>query len=149
MRQQIYKAIFPLLAGAVMAGLISCDKTKPYELIIPPAQAHFVGTKAQTYTLTNPAPVYKVVVGLTDKQPVARTVNFGIKLPTGAVPGTHFTVTGSSVTFPADSTRAYIDVQGNYAAYGGGRKDTLVFYLTSGGVPQAIFLDTVRLVLKQ
>lgn len=143
------KIIFPALVFGAICSLVSCDKNKPYDLVIPPSQAHFVGTKAQTYTLTNPAPVYKVIVGLTDKQSVARTVNFGIKLPTGAVAGTHFTVSGSSVTFPADSTRAYIEVQGIYAAYGGGRKDTLVFFLTSGGVPQGLFLDSVRLVLKQ
>lgn len=144
-----------LLSLIVLSGLIfvSIRCTKPASnLYIPPELAHFIGDESQTYSIVvNPAPVYKVQVGLTDVSDKDRTVTFKITSPTGAVAGTHYTLTttGNTITIPAGETIAEIGVQGAFAPYNGtGRKDTLVFSLESPSVTPASFSDTVKLVLR-
>lgn len=143
--------LFGLIA---LSGLIifSIRCTKPASnLHVPPEYAHFIGDELQTYSIEiNPAPVYIVQVGLTDVSDKDRTVTFNVTSPTGAVAGTHYTLltTGNTITIPAGETIAEIGVQGSFAPYTSGRKDTLIFSLQSPSVSPAPFSDTVKLVLR-
>ena len=98
-----------LAMSFVMTG---CDKTKPYDLTVPPALAHFIGGKSQIYSvISDPAPTYTLLVGTTDVANVDRTVNFNVAASSGALEGTDFTINGGggrTLTIPAGQTRAAI-----------------------------------------
>ncbi len=146
-----------LLSSALLLAMtmffVGCDKSKEYDIITPPAQAHFSGAAIQTYSiLTATQPVYNVVVGTTDVAAADRVVTYKV-IPRTAVPGTHYTIstgnTTGTVTIKAGQATANIPVQGIFAPYNAtGRKDTIVFALSEPSVPTAKFMDTVRLVLR-
>lgn len=148
MLKRIYPPITIILIS--IFAVIGCNKNKPYETVVAPAQAHFVGSKTQVYEiLTNPAPAYNVVVGTTDVSSSDRTITYNVSSPSGAVAGTQYTLgTTGTVTIPAGQATANIDVHGIYNAYTSGRKDTIVFSLKEPSVKPAGFLDTVKLILR-
>lgn len=135
------------LGVALFAG---CDKTKPYKVTVPPAQVHFTGDKTQVYSVVvDPVPTYKVTVGTTDVADVDREVGFAVKLSSGAVSGTDFTISPTDkVVIPAGHTTADITVQAKFNSYTAGEKDTLTFFLKEPSVKVAAFMDTVKLVLR-
>ena len=140
--------------------LTGCDKTKPYDITVAPSQAHFIGSKNQSYVaVSDPSPMYFIELGTTDVSGSDRTITY--KLNSGnAVIGTHFTIDGSSsntgtVTIRANQATAKIGITAVASFYtnqstgiGTGRKDTLVFTLSEPSVPSAGFMDTVKLVIK-
>jgi hypothetical protein len=135
---------------AVTAG---CDKTKPYDLITPEAQAHFVGGANQTYSvLVNPAPAYVIKVGTTNVSNADRTVTINVTSPTGATANNQFTLggvgAGNTVTIKAGKAIDSFTVRANFASYTAGRKDTLVFTISEPSVKSALFLDKVTLALR-
>jgi len=135
----------------LLISLSGCDKTKEYDIAVPPPEAHFAGLDVQVYATRNTAP-YNVVVGTTDVASVDRVVTYKVATPTNAVPGTHFTIaTGNlsgSVVIPAGKSTANIPVQGIYAPYNGtGRIDTLVFTLSQPAMTTSTFFSTVKLIL--
>ena len=137
----------------VVLGCLFIGCKKDNVLVVAPAQAHFVGAKSQSYSiLTNPATPYKITVGTTDVSTSDRTITFKVSSTTGAVSGTHYTlsgVSGNTVVIPAGKATADITVQGIFAPYNGtGRKDLLEFVLSSPSVDPAKFSDTVRLQLR-
>ncbi|MBC7536647.1 MAG: hypothetical protein H7258_13230 [Ferruginibacter sp.] len=138
------------LAGiiALLILIAGCDKTKPYDVIVAPPEAHFVGAKNQSYFVVDSLPVYNVIVGTTDVSPTDRVVTYNVTSPTGAVAGTQYTIgTSGTVTIPAGQALANIDVRALTAVYGGGRKDTLIFTLSIPSLKPSTFLDTVKLAL--
>jgi hypothetical protein len=139
-----------LAVAGVAAILASCDKNKPYDLIVAEPQVHFTGSKFQNYQMTaSPAPVYKVNLGTTDVSSSARTVTVNVSSSTGAVAGTHYSIVGgNTITIPAGQAVASIDLQGVYAQYTTGRKDTLRFTLAQPDVAPAKFQDTVYVILR-
>ncbi len=144
-------SLFAVAAIALLLG--SCDKTKPYDTVVAPPQAHFVGAKTQTLSATtNPVPVYNVIVGTTDVSQSDRTVTYKVTSPSGAVGGTHYTIASGNntgtVTIQAGKARADIAVQAIYSAYSTGRKDTLVVTLAEPSLKPSGFLDTVKLVIR-
>jgi hypothetical protein len=141
-------AITLTLAGFVFTT--GCNKEDPYELIVPGEFVHFVGPLNQTYQMTtNPAPVYKMVIGTTDVSSSARTATITVSSNTGAVAGTHYTIVGgNTITIPAGQSTASFDVQGVASQYAGTRTDTLKFSFTQPGVEKATFSDTVKLLLR-
>jgi hypothetical protein len=146
----IIPGIISLLA--LLGGLfIGCKKENT--LVDVPSQAHFVGNRNQSYSITSATPApYKITVGTTDVSSSDRTVTFKIVSSTGAVAGTHYTlsgVSGSTVVIPAGKATADISVQGIFAPYNGtGRKDSLMFVLSSPSIDPAKFSDTVKLLLR-
>lgn len=143
------------LIASVSAALLltSCDKTKPYDVEVPPAQAHFVGKEVQVYSAAdNPTPVYDLQVGTTDVAQTDRTVTYKVSSPSGAVGGTQYTIatgnTTGTVTIPAGKAIANIKVQADYNAYVSGRKDTLMFTLAEPSIKPAGFMDTVYLIIR-
>jgi hypothetical protein len=135
----------------VFAG---CDKTELYDLDYPAAEAHFTGSKFQTYSiLVATPPVYNVEVGTTDVTNQDRQVTYKITSPTGAVGGTHYTIatgnTTGTVTIPAGQAVANLAIQGLFAPYNAtGRKDTLVITLAEPSIKASAFMDTVKLALR-
>jgi hypothetical protein len=135
--------------GFVLGG---CDKTKPYDVTIPPPEAHFVGAKTQAVSADpDPVPVYNVIVGTTDVAGADRTVTYKVTSPSGATGGVQYSIAngnnGGTVTILANEARANIPVQINHNEYTVFRKDTLVFYLESPSLKPSGFLDTVRLII--
>jgi hypothetical protein len=144
-------SLIAVVALTFMLG--SCDKTQPYDVEVPPAQAHFVGKAIQVYKAeTANVPVYNVVVGTTDVATTDRTVTYKVTSPSGAVGGTQYTIASGNetgtVTIKAGEAIANIPVQANYNSYINGRKDTLIFTLQEPSVKPAGFMDTVKLVVR-
>ena len=149
MKRLISKIALSLsLAGIIF--ITGCKKNDPYDLITPGEFVHFVGPALQNYTMTStPAPVYKINIGTTDVSASARTATINVTSNTGAVAGTHYSIVGgNTITIPAGQATASFDVQGVYAQYTAGRKDTLKFSFTQPGITKATFLDTVKLLLR-
>ena len=143
-----------LAAFGVAALLLgSCDKTKPYDVDVAPAYAHFVGKSVQVYeVIDNTTPAYSVQVGTTDVSTSDRTVTYKLSTPSGAIGGTHYTIasgnTNGTVTIKANEALAKIQVLADFATYDAGRVDTLIFSLSEPSVKPADFMDTVMLIIR-
>lgn len=148
------KRIHQILSLAVLVALAAltpgCDKTKPYDLVTPPAQVHFVGDKNQTYTLEDETSgTFKVTVGTTDVAATDRTVTYNVTSSTGAVEGTEYTLSpAGKVTIPAGKTTADIVIDGDFTHYISGRKDTLVFTLSEPSIKAAGFMNEAVVVMR-
>ena len=144
-----------LVAFAAVALLLgSCDKTKPYDVDVAPAFAHFVGKSNQIYeVIDNTTPAYKVKLGSTDVSGSDRVVTYKVTSPSGAIGGTQYTIaTGNdsgTVTIKAGEAIANITVQADLATYLSGRKDTLIFSLAEPSMKITDFMDTVVLIIRQ
>lgn len=140
--------IFILFAGFILF-FSNCNKPAS-NLHIPPALAHFIGDRSQVYFITaNPAPVHKIKIGVTEVSSQDRTISYKVSSTTGAVQGTHYSLTsGSTVLLPGGQSIAEIEIQGVYAPYTSGRKDTLLFTLTEPSISPAEYDDTVKLILR-
>ena len=143
-----FLAYFGIILLALLMG--GCDKTKPYDLITPPAAVHFVGDQNQTYTLdTSMVASYSITIGTTDVSAKDRVVTYNVISQTGAVQGTQYTLSpAGTVAIPAGQSTAKITIQGNASYYTAGRKDTLKFFLSEPEIKTASFLDTLTLVLR-
>lgn len=148
--KRAYKVFLGVLGMATVA-MSGCDKNKPYDVTVAPAQAHFTTDAAYIpYYITNdPNSTYTLTIGATDVSNSDRTVSFTVSSPTGAVAGTHYIITGNTVTIPAGKATATLPVKGIFAPYAGGRKDTLVIALSSPSIEVAPFQGTVSLVLQR
>jgi len=143
--------IFSYTGIALLAiTMVSCDKTKPYDLITPSPAVHFVGDPTQSYTIdSSGVGPYTVTIGTTDVSSQDRSVTYSVSSPTGAVTGTQYTLApAGTVIIPAGKATANITVQGNYSAYTAGRKDTLIFSLSEPSIKVASFLNSLKLVLR-
>lgn len=147
--KRTYKLFLGILGMATVA-LSSCDKNKPYDITIPPAQVHFTSEASYLpyYILDDPKSTFNVEIGTTDVTSSDRTITFKVTSPSGAAAGTHYTVSGNTVTIPAGKASAVIPVKGIFAPYSTGRKDTLIITLSEPSVEAAPFQDTLMLVLQ-
>ncbi len=127
----------------------ACNKTTPYETTIPESQSHFVGARSRTDSvIVDPAPVSNITVGSTDVSASDRVVTYTISSPSGATTGVQYTDDGNGkVTIPAGKAIATIDIRPIYSAYANGRKDTLIFVLSTPDMKPAEFMDTAILIL--
>src|SRR5215510_7847834 len=90
--------------GAILF-INGCNKNKEYDIKDPGSYVHFIGAKSQSYIMNvNPAPKYTINLGTTNVSSTDRTVTYKITSPTGAVAGTHYTVTPATITIPAGQT---------------------------------------------
>lgn len=147
-RLSVISGLLLLSAVTIIAG---CTKTAS-NLVIPPEQVHFLGDKTQSYPIeTNPAPAFTVKLGVTTVSKEARSATVEISSPSGAIAGTHYTVTGltsNSITVPAGSAVSEFGIQGVYDQYTTGRRDTLRIVLKSPSLTPAGFNDTLQLILR-
>lgn len=134
------------MLSAALVTMSSCKKEEA--LTIADEQAHFTNLTSDTYFVTGPSVVYKVPVGLTNVSSQDRTINVNITSPTGAVQGTHYNVSTKSIVIPAGKAVDSITVTGVFAQYQAGRKDTLVFQITEGGVKPSDYNSTFRLAMR-
>lgn len=147
--KSIQKLSLALLAAAAI-GLGSCDKTKQYDIIVPPSQVHFNGNELQNYSsLATPDTAHTIYVGTTDVAQEDRTFSVVVTSTTGATAGTQYTVSSNTVTIPKGQTSGSFKIKAAPAAYAAGRKDTLIVAFGSTlSVPVAGFLDTVKLAVR-
>lgn len=147
-----YNFIGSVLLLAIMLLAIRCTKPSS-NLVIPPSLAKFMGEDNQSYQVTSdPATPYTIQVGVTAVAQEARSVTVNIGSSTGAVEGTHYTLTGlgagRSLTIASGEAIAEFQITGVFNQYVSGRKDTLQIWLSEPGIEVAQYLDTIQLVLR-
>lgn len=133
-----------------LATLVGCDKTKPYDTEVAPAQAHFTRTGYLSYYVQNdPNSSFTVPIGTTNVSNSDRQVTVNVTSTSGAVAGTHYTLPATTVTIPGGEAVADFTIKGIFAPYAGGDRDTLRLTLAEPSVPTAKFQDTVYVVLQR
>lgn len=145
------KKIFNLFAigGLAIAVLTGCDKTKEYDIIVPPSQAHFMNKTTVNYSILSASTAaIKIPIGVTKAESVDRKVTITITSTT-ATAGTDYTVNTNTITIPAgqviDST---LELKGIYASYLNGEKDTLTLTITEPDVTPSDYNKTLKVVLR-
>lgn len=131
-----------LLFAVVLFACKKQDITTPTEL------AHFTEKSSGNYTISGPNVTYKIPVGLTNVSSSPRTVNITVTSPTGAVEGTHYTLSTKSVVIPANQAVDSIEVKGVFSQYQAGRKDVLVFTIAETGVKPTSYNNTFTLNMR-
>jgi hypothetical protein len=132
--------------------LIGCDKTKPYDIVTPPVQAHFLNSTGGSYYVKNdPNSVFKIPVGLTSTNSSAtnQVVSISVASPTNAVSGTQYTLPSATVNIPAGKAVDSLSVKGIFAGFPGTRVDTLVFSINNGDVKASDYNKVYKLVLRK
>ena len=136
-------AFLSIITGSTL--IFSCEKTK---ITIPPEVATFANQSAGTYFITAPGVTYEVPVGVTTISDKDRTITFSVTSPTGAVLGTNYTLSGTSVLIPAGQTTGKITVSGDYNLYSTGQKDSLIFTLSTPDVSPSDYNNTFKLLMR-
>jgi hypothetical protein len=106
-------------------------------------------TLGKYFINSDPNTVFKIPIGFTTVSNAARTINFTVTSPTGAVEGQQYTVGANSITIPAGTAVDSIALKGIFAGYAGGRKDTLVFTITGGDATPFSGDEVYKVVLQQ
>ena len=141
----MHKNNYLFLSAFILLLAASCKK-KDDNLHIPPELAHFANQKSANFFVVDPAEVYKVPVGFTTVSGQDRTVTINISSPSGAQQGTHYSVSSTTVTIPAGKAVDSLTVTPVFAQYQAGRKDTLIFVITSPN--PATYNDTFKLYMR-
>lgn len=140
------------LVACATVALTGCDKTKEYDVIVPPSQATFLYKSIGTYYIKNaPTSTYKIPIGLTKASSTPTVVNVTVTSNTGAQLGTQYTLPSLSVTIPAGKVVDTLVVNGIFSGYNTPtpRVDTLKFAIQSGDYPKSDYNDTFKLVLRK
>lgn len=144
------KGIFAIAFAATALFITGCDKTKEYDLIVPPTQAHFLNATAGTYYISNdPNSTFKIPVGITKASDKPTVINISVTSPTSAVVGTQYTLPATSVTIPAGKVVDSLAIKGIFAGYASGRIDTLVLTIQAGDAPASDYNKVYRLVMRK
>lgn len=135
------------IIAIALFSLWGCKKSET--LVSPPFEAHFTNLNNATLIVnTAPGGRFVIPIGLTNKSDKDQTVTFAVTSPTGAVPGTHYTIAGGNTrTIPAGKVLDSIVVVGIPAAYLSGRKDTLIFTITEPSVKASSYNKEFRLAI--
>lgn len=135
-----------LLAG-ILFFATACKKDTV--ITNPPSAAHFQNQTGDTYFVLSTTSTDTIPVGVTTVANEERTIQYSVSSPTGAVQGTHYTISPATVTIPAGKSTAYIVVQGMFNQYNSGRKDTLIFNITGGkNLVPAEYNSTFKLFMR-
>lgn len=133
------------LAAVVIAG---CKKKDSDYHRDPEMVAHFTNKSSGNYIISTPTTTYKIPIGITNPTNKPTTINVTVTSPTGAVQGTHYTLSSTSVTIPAGKTIDSIEVKGIQSQYLAGRKDTLVFTIQESGAKPAPYNNKFTLAMR-
>lgn len=140
-----------LFAGGLFLLLVaSCKKEINDKIVTPPAFSEF-GTSNLTgkYFITNSSSSsFKIPVGITNVAGVNRTIQLSLTSSTGAAAGTQYNAP-SSVVIPAGKGVDSLVVNGLFAGYPTGRRDTLRIKITGGDVPVNTYNNTYTLVMQK
>ena len=135
-----------LLCVTSLALVTGCKKSESFD--IPPEFATFANMTSGSYEVTGPNVSYKIPVGLSTISAQDRTINILVTSPTGAVEGTHYTLSSTSVVIPAGQALDSITVQGVYSQYLSGRKDSLIFTIIEPGAKPSDYNNTFTLFMR-
>jgi hypothetical protein len=133
--------------GLTCIIIFSCKKQEP--LTISDTLGHFTEKSSGTYFVTSPTVTYKIPVGLSTVSDKSRTVTVSVSSPTGAVMGTQYTLSTTSVVIPAGKAIDSIEVKAVYSQYTSGRKDSLLFTIQAGdGLTPAVYNSKFTLIVR-
>lgn len=153
------KKIWPILlsmAVVIVAAINGCTKDNT---IIIPSVSKFVAPSTtynttslayvNSYYITNStSSVFKIPVGITTPASVDRKITFVASSSTGAASGVQYTLPSSTVTIPAGKVVDSLAVNGIFAGYPTGRKDTLTLSISGGDVGIFSAYSTYKLVMQ-
>jgi hypothetical protein len=142
-------SLFSIFFVGALLLLGGCDKTKVYDLITPPPQAHFITSGGSYYISNSSSSSFKIPIGTTNVSNVDRKVTVSVSSPTNAAAGVQYNLPSTTVTIPAGKAVDSITVNGLFAGYASGRKDTLTFTISGGDVEPGSFNSTYKLVLQK
>lgn len=136
-----------IVAAGLMLGISSCKKGDHLDNIITPPEFAKFGTNTVTqYFVTNSASsTFKIPVGFTTKSDVARTINFTYISSTGAAQGVQYNAP-ASINIPAGGAADTLAINGIFAGYPTGRKDTLRIRISG---TDTAFYNTYTLVMQK
>jgi hypothetical protein len=137
-----------LLSLSALVLVTGCKKDKSDYLKLPTLESHFTNKSSDTYIIASAGVTKKIPVGITAVSDKDRTITIDVTSPTGAVLGTHYTLSTKSLVIPAGKVIDSITVTGIYSQYTSGRKDTLVFTLKDGDVPASAFNNKFTLLMR-
>lgn len=143
-----YKNIFlPALLFTVLV-IAGCDKTKPYDVTIPPAVVHFT-TSGALGLKSDESPKGIVTVGTSNVEDVDREFTLNVTSPTGAVAGQQYTISpATKLVIPKGQATVDITIEANPDFYNPGDRDTLILELaSSGSTPVAEFMQRKVVVI--
>ena len=140
------KLVIAFIALSIFA--VSCKKAEPYPTILPPAQANFLDKQSATYSVLTANSSFKVGVGVTQPANTDRKITINVSSPTGAVAGTHYTITNPVLTMPAGKVIDSVEIKGILGAYTSGRVDTLILTISLPEITPSTYNSTIRVVLR-
>jgi hypothetical protein len=157
MKKNMFKYIIP---GILLISMAACKKNNfvvDRDPLIAPEAARFIITPPVSnnyyryFIQDNPAPgsTYSLPVGITTVSGAERKVKFTYT-SWGAVAGVQYTVP-AEITIPAGSATGTLTVQGLFAGYPTGRKDTVKIKIASGDgyVKPNAYQDSVMLIMQK
>lgn len=139
-----------ILSLSAILFLAGCKKDTADYFVVPTAESHFQNAKTGNFYVQNiPNSTFKIPVGFTTVSNEERKITVSVSSPTGATSGTQYTLPTTTITIPAGKTIDSIPVQGIFAGFANGRKDTLVFTITSSSDAVSAYNNTYKLVMQQ
>jgi hypothetical protein len=141
------KKIIYLLTASVMI-IAGCKKGNEEGSILPEEKSHFTFQNGGTYQLVSPTTVYKVPIGVTTTSGSDRNVTFTVTSPTGAVQGTHYTLSKTTALIKAGKSTDTIEVRGVQSQYLSGRRDSLVFTINDATLKPVQTNTTFKLFMR-
>ena len=143
----IKNTFFLIVATGLLLGISSCKKGDHIDKVItPPELAKFGTNTVSQYFVTNSASsTFKIPVGFTTKSEAARTINFTYISSTGAAQGVQYNAP-ASITIPAGGAADTLAINGIFAGYPTGRKDTLRIRISG---TDTAFYNTYTLVMQK
>lgn len=136
------------LSIIVLITIFASGCKKSGDVILPPSQAHFTNLQTGSYSITAPGVTYKIPIGVTTVSDKDRMVTVSVSSPSGAVSGTHYTLSATTMVIPAGKAIDSLEVKGVYSQYTSGRRDVLIFTIQNNQVGISDYNDTFRLSMR-
>ncbi|NII24018.1 hypothetical protein HB364_02925 [Pseudoflavitalea sp. X16] len=150
MKYKFFKSLLILgLVSGMAYSLNGCKKNDGIVITNTAALFADAAEEGSYFIPDDPGTVFKIPVGITAAAGKDVTFQFTVTSPSGAVEGQQYTLASKSITIPAGKTVDSISLKGIFDAYDGGRKDTLIFKITSGGVPVVSGSGEYTVILQQ
>lgn len=144
MRFKLNHLYLSLAIIALMSALVGCKKEPG--VVVPEQVPFFLAKPASgSYSILTPTAIHKIHVGLTTPSTTDRTVNITVSSPSGAVAGTHYTLSKTSLVIPAGKVLDSVEVRGVQSQYLTGRKDTLLIRLEGAETSKSLLASTYTL----
>ncbi|MGD2035540.1 MAG: hypothetical protein PVF73_10820, partial [Bacteroidales bacterium] len=145
------KKVFNNITLALLAGfliLINSCKEQDFTYSGPSLVSFTDGTGKAFYVQEVANSVDTIIVGVTSSTGVDRTISFSVDAASTAIAGTHYNLSGTQVTIPANQVLGYIIVEGLYEGFAGDAR-TLILNLEGGDVPIADFDASFTMTMQQ